>query len=68
MRESSDVHLNVDIIAGDDFLPSNRADLDLDVDDTKRLRADVDLDETWVDRFVELAEPRDQTDGTCCEQ
>jgi hypothetical protein len=39
-----------------DSLSANGADLDLDVDDTQGLCADVDLDQTGIDRLVELTE------------
>ena len=44
-----------------DGLPPNRADLNLDVHDLDVLRADIELDEAWVHRLVELAEARDKT-------
>ena len=57
-------HFNVDIVTGDDLLPADRADLDLHIDDAKRLGANVHLNETGVHRLVELAESRDETDRT----
>ena len=57
-------HFNVDIVTGDDLLPADRANLDLHVDNAKRLGANVHLNETRVHRLVELAEPRDETDRT----
>ena len=59
-----DIHLDVYVVAGNDGLSSNWADLDFDVDNTEGLCADVDLDETRVDRLVELSEARNQTNGT----
>ena len=50
------VHFDVDVVAGDDLLAANGADLNLDVDNTERLGADVDLHKSRVDRLVELAE------------
>lgn len=50
---------------GHDHLTSDRADLDLDVDNAQRFRANVDLDEAGVHRLVELAEPRDQAHRSC---
>ena len=38
-------------------LAANGADLNFDIYDAERLCANVDLDETWVHRFVELSEP-----------
>lgn len=38
--------------------------MDLNIDNTKRLGADVDLNETRVDGFVEFTEPRNQSNGT----
>jgi hypothetical protein len=45
-------------------LSSNGANLDFDVDNAKRLCADVDLDQPRVHRLVELAETRYETDRT----
>lgn len=56
-KTRANVHFNVDVVPCDDLLPTNGADLDLHVDDTEGLRADVDLNQTWVDGLVELAEP-----------
>ena len=53
---TSDVHLDVNIVARDDRLTPYGADLDFDVDDAERLCANVDLHEAGVDRLVELAE------------
>ncbi len=44
-------------------LPANGANLDLDVDNAERFSADIDLDEAWIDRLVELTESRNQTHG-----
>ena len=44
-----------------DGLPPNWADLNLDVHNLNVLRADIELDEAWVHRLVELAEARDKT-------
>ncbi len=52
-----DVHLDVNVVAGDDLLPADGANLDLHVDDAQRLGADVHLDETRIHGLVELAEP-----------
>lgn len=60
-----DVHFNVDVIPGDDLLSADGADLDLDINNTQRLGADVDLDESWVDRLVKLSKARDEADRTC---
>ena len=57
-------HLDVDVVARDDLLAANGADLDLDVDDFERLGADVDLHEARVDGLVELAEAGDEPDST----
>jgi hypothetical protein len=59
------LHFNVDVVTRDDHLSANRADLDLDVDDTKRFRADIDQNETGINRLVELSKARDQTNGPC---
>ena len=37
-------------------LPSNRADLNLNVDNTERFGADIDLNQAGINRFVELSE------------
>lgn len=58
------VHFDVDIVSRDDRLPTNGTNLDLDVDSAQRLCADVDFDETRVDRPVELSKARHETDGT----
>ena len=58
-------HFDIDVVARDDLLPANGADLDLDVDDAEGLGANVDLHETGVDRLVELSEARDESDGAC---
>lgn len=57
-------HFDVDVVARDDLLPTDGDDLDLDVDDAHGLRAGVDLHQAGVDGLVELAEPRDEPDGT----
>ena len=51
------LHLDIDVITSDDLLSADCADLDLDVDDAQGLGTDVDLDQAWVDRLVELSEP-----------
>lgn len=56
-----DVHFDVDVVSRNNFLATNRADLDFDVDNTKGLGADVDLYKSGVHGFVELSESRDQT-------
>jgi hypothetical protein len=37
-------------------LPTDGNDLDLDVYNAKGLGADINLDQAWIDCFVELAE------------
>ena len=54
----------MDIVPSDDCLATNGTNLDFDVDPTQRLGADVDLDETGVDRLVELSEAGYEADGT----
>ena len=49
-------HFDIDVVARDDLLPANGADLDLDVDNAEGLGADVNLHETGIHRLVELAE------------
>ena len=60
--ESGNVHLNVDVVARDDLLSANCANLNLDIHNAEGLRANVDLHETGVDGLVELSESSDQTD------
>ena len=57
------LHFDVDVVAGDDRLSSNRAYLNLDVHNTERLGADVDLDQAGVDGLVELSETGNEADG-----
>ncbi len=64
MQKGGNVHFHVHVVACDDLLPANGADLDLHVDDAERLCANVDLHETRVDGLVEFSEALDQTDGT----
>ena len=45
-------------------LSANWADLNLDIDNSERLGADVYLHQPWVNWFVELAKSWDKTDGT----
>jgi len=47
-----------------DHLPSDGTDLNLDVDDTKRLGANVDLDEARVYGLVKLSESRNKANGS----
>ena len=56
-RGHGNVHFDVHVVAGDDLLPANGADLDLDVHNPQRFSADVDLHKTWIDGLVELTEP-----------
>ena len=60
-------HFDIDIITGNDLLPSNGTNLDLDIDNAEGLGADVNLNETGVDGLVELAESRDKANRTCQE-
>ena len=67
LLERKGSHFDIDVVAGNDFLPSNGTDLDLDVDNAEGLGADVNLNETGVDGLVELAESRDKANRTCQE-
>ena len=58
------LHFDIDIIPGDDRLSANGANLNFDVNDSETLRADVDVDKTRINGFVELSEAGDQTNGT----
>ena len=55
-------HFNIDIVPGDDLLPSDMSNLNLDVHNAKGLGADVNLYQSWIDRLVELSEPLDKSD------
>lgn len=59
------VHLHVNIVSGDNSLSANGTDLNLNIYNTKTLGADVNLDESRIDGFVELSETRNETDRTC---
>jgi hypothetical protein len=63
-KKKGTLHFDVHIVASDHSLSANRNNLYLDVHDTKRFGADVDLDQTWIDSLVELAEARDESHGT----
>jgi len=54
-RRERYIHFDVHVVPSDDGLSANGNDLDFDVHDAKRLGADIDLDQTRVDRLVELA-------------
>jgi len=56
------VNFDVDVITSDDCLSSDWANLNLDVDDAQRFSADIDLNQTGVDRLVELSKARHKTD------
>ena len=62
-RIRSHVHFDVDIIPGNDLLSANGTNLDLHVDDAKRLGTDIDLNKSWVDRLVKLSKSGNKTDG-----
>ena len=54
------INLHVDVVAGDDSLPANGADLYFDVHNTERLGADVDVGKTRVDGLVEVSKAGDE--------
>ena len=54
-------HCDINIVPGDDLLPSNRDNLNLDVHNAKGFGADVDLDQSWIDRLVKLSESLDKS-------
>ena len=58
------VHFDVNIVPCDDGLSANGTDLDLDIHNAKTFGADVNLDKTGVDGFVELSEASHKTDRT----
>jgi len=55
------LHIDGDVITGDNVLAANSCDLNLDVYNLERLRADVYFDKSRVDRLVELSEARNKT-------
>lgn len=57
------VELETDVVFCRHTLLGHHCELDLDVDDAQALAAWVDLDQTRVDRLVELAKAADQADG-----
>ena len=52
-------NFDIDIIHGDNELPSNGADLNFDIDYANAFGADIDLHETRVDGLVKLAKACD---------
>lgn len=58
------INLDGDIIASDDRLSRDGSNLDLDIDDSNLFRVGVDLDQSRVDRLVELTESADESDTT----
>ena len=63
-KKGNQLHFDVHIVASDHSLPTDGNDLYLDVYDTQRLGAHVDLDQAWIDRLVELPEARDESHGS----
>lgn len=59
------VNLDVDIVASDDGLSANGADLDLHIHDAERLCTDVDVGEPRVYRLVEVAKAGNESHRTC---
>ena len=49
------INLHVDVVAGDDSLPANGADLYFHIHNTERRVADVDVGKTRVDSLVEVS-------------
>jgi len=58
------VHFDRDVVFGLYHLPWYLGELNFDVNDADLFGADVDVDQSRVDGFVELPESRDQTDGS----
>lgn len=58
------IHLNVDIVSGNDSLPSNSAYLNFDVDNAEPFCTNVDLNKARIYRLVELSETSDKTNRT----
>ena len=55
-------HRDIDIVPGDDLLHTDRNDSDLDVHGAKGLGTDVNLDQPWIHRLVELSKSLDKSD------
>ena len=56
------VHAHGDVVLGDCDLVFDVGELCAHRDRLQVLRAEVDLDQTWIDGFVESAETADETD------
>ena len=54
------INLHVDIVAGDDSLPANGADLNFHIHNAERRSADVDVGKTRVDGLVEVSKVGDE--------
>ncbi len=50
------VHFDIHVVTSDDSLPTNGDDLNFDIYHAKRLGADIDLGQSWIDCLVELTE------------
>jgi len=55
------LHIYRDIITSNNVLATNCRDLNLDVYNLERLRADVYLNKAWVDGLVEMSKARNKT-------
>jgi len=58
------LHLDIDVVPGNNDLSANGTDLNFDIDYAKAFGADIDLYKARVDGFVKLAKACDQPDRT----
>jgi len=56
LKVDDGVNVNIDVVTGDDLLPSNGADLDLNVHPAQVFRANVHVGKSWIHRLIEVAE------------
>ena len=59
------VNLNVDIVASDDHLSPDGANLDLHIHNAERFRADVNVGKARVHSLVEVSKSRNETHRSC---
>jgi hypothetical protein len=59
------VDLDVDIVAGDDGLASNGADLDLYIHNAEGFRAHVDVGKSRINRLVEMTKAGNESHRSC---
>jgi len=56
------VDFDINVVTGDHGLTTDSRNLDLDINDANILSADVDLNQSWIHRFVKLSKTCDQSD------